>query len=73
MDNTAWAILLGTGLASFLIGQFLRRLWQRRRHQKAQALLYEMQALARQRQQNEPPALNKSKRRRQQRASKHPS
>ncbi len=67
MDNTGWAILLGTGLASFLIGQFFRRLWLRRRNQKAQALLHEMQVLARQRQQNEPPALNKAKRRRQQR------
>ncbi len=67
MDNTGWAILLGTGLVSFLIGQFFRRLWLRRRNQKAQALLHEMQVLARQRQQNEPPALNKAKRRRQQR------
>ena len=70
MDNTAWAILLGTGLASFLLGQFLRRLWLRKRKQKAQALLHQMQALARERQLSEPPALNKAKRRRQQRASK---
>lgn len=70
MDNTSWGILLGTGLVSFLIGHFLRRLWLRKRKQKAQALLHQMQALARERQLNEPPALNKAKRRRQQRASK---
>ncbi len=67
MDTTAWMLLLGSGLVSFLVGTLLRRAWQRRRHQKAQELLLQMQELARQRQAGAAPALNKSKRRRQQR------
>lgn len=74
MDSNALFILLGTGLLSFLVGSLLRRAWQRRRHQKAQELLLQMQALARARQLDAPPALNKAKRRRQQKAqSRNPA
>jgi len=45
----------------------LRRAWRKRRNQKAQQLLRDMQALAKERQLQAPPALNKAKRRRQQR------
>jgi hypothetical protein len=67
MDNNTLMILLVSGLLSFLVGSFLRRLWLKRRNAKAQQLLREMQTLARQRQLQEPPALNKAKRKRQQR------
>lgn len=68
MDNSqALLILLGSGALSFLVGSLLRRAWLKRRNQKAQQLLRDMQALARQRRLDEPPALNKAKRRRQQR------
>lgn len=67
MDTKALMILLGTGLVSFLVGSLLRRAWRKRRNLKAQQLLRDMQALARQRQLAAPPALNKAKRRRQQR------
>lgn len=65
MDSNALAILLGTGLVSFLLGNFLRRWWLRRRHLRAQQLLVKMQELARDLQRDEPPARNKAKRRRQ--------
>ena len=67
MDANALAIVLGTGLLSFLLGSWLRRLWLRRRNERAKALLQTLQAAARQRAAQAPPALNKSKRRRQQR------
>lgn len=65
MDSTALAIVLGTGLLSFLLGSFLRRWWLRRRHQRAEQLLKTLQQLARERQRDEPVPLNKAKRRRQ--------
>lgn len=67
MDSTALAIVLGTGLLSFVLGSLLRRWWLRRRNQRAQALLRTMQEIARERQLDAPPALNKAKRRRQER------
>lgn len=67
MDSNALAIVLGTGLLSFLLGSVLRRWWLARRRRRAQALLRTVQALARERQASEPPALNKAKRKRQQR------
>lgn len=65
MDSNALAIVLVTGLLSFVMGSLLRRWWLRRRHQRAQLLLQRMQELARERALDEPPALNKAKRRRQ--------
>ncbi len=67
MDSNALAIVLGTGLVSFLLGSFLRRLWLKRRQKRARELLQTLQAAVRERAANEPPALNKAKRRRQQR------
>ena len=73
MDTSAVMILLGTGAVSFLVGSLLRRAWLKRRHRQAQQLLRDMQTLARQRQQDQPPALNKAKRRRQQRERSRPT
>ncbi len=67
MDSNAIAIILGTGLLSFLAGSLLRRLWLKRRHKRARELLHKMQELARERAATEPPARNKAKRRRQER------
>ena len=67
MDSNALAIVLGMGLLSFVLGRFLRRWWLGRRRQRAEQLLRQVQALARERQASEPPALNKAKRRRQMR------
>lgn len=67
MDSNALMILVVTGTLSFVVGNLLRRAWRKRRNQKAQQLLRDMQALAKERQLQAPPALNKAKRRRQQR------
>ena len=67
MDSNALIILAVTGTLSFVVGNLLRRAWLKRRNQKAQQLLRDMQALAKERQLQAPPALNKAKRRRQQR------
>ena len=67
MDSNALAILLGTGLLSFLLGSWLRRWWLRRRRALTEAMLRSLQELARQRADTQPPSLNKGKRRRQQR------
>ena len=67
MDSNALAIVLGTGLLSFLLGSWLRRWWLRRRRARTEAMLHALQDLARQRQDARPPSLNKAKRRRQQR------
>jgi hypothetical protein len=67
MDPNALIILAVTGTLSFVVGNLLRRAWLKRRNQKAQQLLRDMQALAKERQLQAPPALNKAKRRRQQR------
>ncbi len=72
MDSNALAILLGTGLLSFLMGSWLRRWWLRRRRARTEAMLRTMQELVRQRQDAQPPALNKAKRRRQQRERQGP-
>lgn len=67
MDSNTLMILAVTGTLSFVVGNLLRRAWLKRRNQKAQQLLRDMQALAKERQLQAPPALNKAKRRRQQR------
>jgi biopolymer transport protein ExbB/TolQ len=67
MDSNALIILAVTGTLSFVVGNLLRRAWRKRRNQKAQQLLRDMQTLAKERQLQAPPALNKAKRRRQQR------
>jgi hypothetical protein len=67
MDSNALIILAVTGTLSFVVGNLLRRAWLKRRNKKAQQLLRDMQALAKERQLQAPPALNKAKRRRQQR------
>ena len=67
MDSNALIILALTGTLSFVVGNLLRRAWLKRRNQKAQQLLRDMQALAKERQLQAPPSLNKAKRRRQQR------
>ena len=67
MDSNTLMILAVTGTLSFVVGNLLRRAWRKRRNQKAQQLLRDMQALAKERQLQAPPALNKAKRRRQQR------
>ena len=67
MDSNALIILAVTGTLSFVVGNLLRRAWLKRRKHKAQQLLRDMQALAKERQLQAPLALNKAKRRRQQR------
>ena len=67
MDSNTLMILAVTGTLSFVVGNLLRRAWLKRRNQKAQQLLRDMQALAKERQLQAPLALNKAKRRRQQR------
>lgn len=67
MDSNTLMILAVTGTLSFVVGNLLRRAWLKRRNQKAQQLLRDMQALAKERQLQAPPALNNAKRRRQQR------
>lgn len=65
MDSNALFIVLGTGLVSFLVGQWLRRKWLRRRREREQLLLAQQQALAREQAREAPLAQNKAKRKRQ--------
>ena len=65
MDSNALTIVLGTGLVSLLLGNFIRRQWLRRRREREQLLLAQRQALAREQAREAPLAHNKAKRKRQ--------
>ncbi len=68
MSSDAWIILLVSGLFSFLIGAWLRRLMNRRRFERSQQAMAQMRAAIAERDRNAPASHNKAKRRRQQRA-----
>lgn len=65
MDSNALTIILGTGLVSLLLGNFVRRQWLRRRREREQGLRAHREALARQQERQAPLAHNKAKRKRQ--------
>lgn len=68
MSSDAWIILLVSGLFSFLIGAWLRRLMNRRRFERSQQAMAQMRAAIAERDRDAPTSHNKAKRRRQQRA-----
>ena len=68
MTSDAWIILVISGLLSFLVGAWLRRLMNRRRFERNQQAIAQMRAAAAERERQAPASHNKAKRRRQQRA-----
>ena len=72
MDSNALTIVLGTGLVSLLLGNWIRRRWLRQRRERDQHRLTQLQALARELERQEPLARNKAKRKRQIRDRQQP-
>jgi hypothetical protein len=68
MTSEAWIILVISGLLSFFVGAWLRRVMNRRRFQRSQEALAQMRSAAAERERQAPASHNKAKRRRQQRS-----
>jgi hypothetical protein len=68
MTSDAWIILVISGLLSFFVGAWLRRVMNRRRFQRSQEALAQMRSAAAERERQAPASHNKAKRRRQQRS-----
>jgi uncharacterized membrane protein (DUF106 family) len=68
MTSDAWIILVISGLLSFFVGVWLRRVMNRRRFQRSQEALAQMRSAAAERERQAPASHNKAKRRRQQRS-----
>jgi hypothetical protein len=70
MNSQAWIILAVSGLISFFLGNWLRRVFNRRRFEQQQKAVAQLRALAAERESQEPPSHNKAKRRRQRQRSR---
>jgi ABC-type transport system involved in cytochrome bd biosynthesis fused ATPase/permease subunit len=68
MTSDAWIILVISGLLSFFVGAWLRRVMNRRRFQRSQDALAQMRSAVAERERQAPASHNKAKRRRQQRS-----
>ena len=68
MTSDAWIILVISGLLSFFVGAWLRRVMNRRRFQRSQEALSQMRSAVAERERQAPASHNKAKRRRQQRS-----